>query len=179
MIDRVATALSPVTSEVFVVGNADDASQWLPGVRVVRDALEGGGSAAGVHAALRAAAGPVIVVAWDLPFVVTGVLDELVAIGDQGTADAVVPAGVSPGTFEPMCAWYAPSCADAIEREWSHGDRSLHGLIRHVRTAVVPAARLVALGGGLPVFFNVNTDDDLVQARRIAEETGDASTGPA
>lgn len=177
IIDRVAEALAPETSELLVVTNALDASAWLRDARVVHDVLEGGGSAAGVHAALRAAAAPVIVVAWDLPFVTRGVCAQLAAAGDERTADAVVFEGANPGTLEPLCAWYAPAAADAIERTWNEGDRSLYGLLGRVRTVTIPASR--APRQGPPVFFNVNTEEDLVRARVLAAQAGDVDAGPA
>jgi molybdopterin-guanine dinucleotide biosynthesis protein A len=171
MIDRVADALAPVTSELLLVTGDPDAAGWLPGARVVRDVLPGGGSAAGIHAALVAAGGPVIVTAWDLPFVDARVIAELLRESDGPTVDAVVPAGATDGTFEPLCGWYAPACADAIAHAWETGDRSLHGVLRRVRTRVVPADCFVAWGGSNRLFFNVNTADDLSRARGIADAT--------
>lgn len=171
MVDRVADALAPVTSELLLVSDHPGAPGWLPGARVVHDALSGGGSAAGVHAALVAAGGPVIVVAWDLPFVDTCTVAELLRNGDESVVDAVVPAGASGDSFEPLCGWYAPRCADVIAQAWETGDRSLHGVLRRVRTRVVPAARFAPCGGAGRLFLNVNTADDLEQARRIGGAT--------
>lgn len=176
MIDRVAAALSPVVDTILLVANAPDAPAWLPGTRVVTDVLEGGGSAAGVHAALHAAGGPAIVVAWDMPFVTTALLNLIAGSATPG-ADAVVPAGRAPGEFEPLCAWYAKSCADAIEAEWSAGDRSLHGLLRRVATVVVPGERVAKLGRAERLFFNVNSEGDLLRARELAAD--DATPRPA
>jgi molybdopterin-guanine dinucleotide biosynthesis protein A len=169
MIDRVAAALSPVVDTLMVVANAPDAASWLPGTRVVTDVLQGGGSAAGVHAALRAAGGPTLVVAWDMPFVTTALLD-LITGGAARETDAVAPAGRTRGEFEPMCAWYAPRCADEIEAGWAADDRSLHGLLRRVSTVVVPAERIATLGSPERFFFNVNTEDDVLRARQLAAD---------
>ena len=162
MLDRVANALAPLVDSLIIVANSPDAPAWLPGVRVVRDVLDGGGSAAGVHAALRATGQPTVVVAWDLPFVTTALL-RMIADAAGPRSDAAVPAGRAPGEFEPLCAWYAPRCADQIESEWAAGDRSLHGLLRRVATIVVPTERLVQLGSAERLFFNVNSDDDLAR----------------
>lgn len=169
MIDRVASALAPVVDSIVLVANAPDAASWLPTARVVADVLEGGGSAAGVHAALRATGQPTIVVAWDLPFVTAALLRALAAAAGP-ECDAVVPAGRRPGEFEPLCAWYGPRCATAIEAEWETGDRSLHGLLRRVSTIVVPSDAVAAIGSAERLFFNVNSEVDLVEARRLAAD---------
>jgi molybdopterin-guanine dinucleotide biosynthesis protein A len=165
MIDRVAAALAPVTSELLIVSDAEDAGEWLPGARPVRDVLRGGGSAAGVHAALTAAGGPVIVVAWDLPFVVPEVCAILGGAGDEAVADAVVPAGAAEGSLEPLCAWYAPGCAPVIEQMWVAGDRSLHRMLSRVRTSVLGREHFSGIGGGAELFLNVNTAQELERAR--------------
>jgi molybdopterin-guanine dinucleotide biosynthesis protein A len=92
-------------------------------------------------------------------------------------SDAAVPAGRTPGEFEPLCAWYAPRCADAIEAEWAAGDRSLHGLLRRVSTVVVPVERVAKLGSAERLFFNVNSEDDLLRARQMAAD--DSAPQPA
>jgi molybdopterin-guanine dinucleotide biosynthesis protein A len=169
MIDRVASALAPIVDSIVIVANSPGAASWLPGARVVPDVLEGGGSAAGLHAALRATERPTIVVAWDLPFVTTALL-RLVASAAGPASDAAVPAGRVSGEFEPLCAWYAPRCADEIEAEWASGDRSLHGLLRRVSTVVVPVEAIAPLGSAERFFFNVNSEADLSHARRMAAD---------
>lgn len=170
MIDRVADAMMPVVDSLFIVANASDAERWMPGVTVVRDELIGGGSTAGVHAALGAAHGPVLAVAWDLPFVTTGLLMEIAARAREHVmdADAVVCAGPRSGALEPLCAWYGPACADVIRAEWDSGDRSMHGLLRRVRTIIVSGDAIIPHGMPERLFFNVNAPDDLVTARAMA-----------
>jgi molybdopterin-guanine dinucleotide biosynthesis protein A len=168
MIDRVSDALLPLVPELILVSNAPEAGQWLPGARLVRDILTGGGSAAGVHAALVAAARPVVVLAWDLPFIDVRAVAELLRDFDETSVDAVVPAGAVGGSFEPLCGVYTPACADAIARAWATGDRSLHSVLGRVRTRVVATERFAPWGGAERLFLNVNTADDLENARRMA-----------
>ena len=82
----------------------------------------------------------------------------------------MVPVGRRAGEFEPLCAWYGPRCATAIESEWDTGDRSLHGLLRRVSTIVVPPDALAPIGSAERLFFNVNSEVDLVDARRLAAD---------
>ena len=170
IIDRVAGALDPFVDEFLIMASASDASNWMPGTRVVADILPGGGSAAGVHASLRAAKGAVFVAAWDLPFIVPAVVGAIVekTLGREDEMDAVVAIGPRPGTPEPLCGWYGPACAAAIETGWTAGDRSLRGLLSRVRTVIVPANVIVAIGPPERLFFNVNSAVDLAQARVMA-----------
>lgn len=180
MIDRVAHALRPLIDELAIVSNAADAASWIAGARVVRDVLNGGGSAAGIHAALVGTARDVLVVAWDMPFVTTPALREILRRRDDATTSdgersaAVVPAQPD-GQLEPLCAWYDQSCANAIAAAWDDGDRSAHGIVHRVRATIVPARVYDAIGGTARVFFNVNTPADLAEARRIADD----APGPA
>lgn len=177
MIDRVAAALAPAVSELVVVSNAPDAAGWLPGVRVIRDELAGGGSAAGVHAAAAASPRGAVVVGWDLPFVTTALVELLVERARAAPADAVVPAGARAGELEPLCAWYAPRAAVAIAAAWPSGERSLHALLRRVSAHVVSRAEVAAVGDPTRLFANVNTAGDLADARRLAG--GDAAPATA
>ncbi|MBK8056366.1 MAG: molybdopterin-guanine dinucleotide biosynthesis protein MobB [Gemmatimonadetes bacterium] len=122
IIDRVADALRDATDEPLVVANDARAPDWLPGVRVAGDLRPGEGSLGGLHAALAHARGAVIVVAWDMPFVSTALLRRLRALGESGF-DAALPESGSKRGVEPMCAWYAPPCLDAITAALDRGDR--------------------------------------------------------
>ena len=168
MIDRVAAALKAVAGETIVSANATDASSWIPGVRVVPDVLQGGGAAAGIHAALRACAAPILVIGWDMPFVTPELLRALVSFARDGDFDAVVPAARESGALEPLCAWYAPAAAAAIESRWNSGRRGLHELLGSLNTCILPADFVATIGEAERLFFNVNTQADLEAARALA-----------
>ena len=103
IIDRVASALATATDELLLIANDDASSEWLPGVRVCGDVRPGLGSLGGIHAALVHAVGPVLVVAWDMPFVPGRLLAEL---RDAGAgADVAVPESGSRRGVEPLCAY--------------------------------------------------------------------------
>lgn len=166
LIDRVAASLAAATDELLLVANDPAADAWLPGVRRVSDVLAGEGSLGGLHAALHHATGSVLVVAWDMPFVPAALLRRLHALGEG--ADAAVPESGSHRGIEPLCAWYAPSCLDAIERAISRGDRRVIGFYEAVRVARLPAAEASAYGDPAWMFMNVNTPEDLEAAEAYA-----------
>lgn len=171
IIDRVADALRPCTDDLLLVANDPAAVDWLPGVQVARDILPGVGSVAGIHAALRCAGGPVLVVAWDMPFVPPALLAALRQIAERdGSAVAVAESGSRRGV-EPMCAYYALDCAPAIEQAVARGDRRVVGFFDDVRVSRISIEHVERLGALEHIFLNVNTPEDLIRAERIAAST--------
>jgi molybdopterin-guanine dinucleotide biosynthesis protein A len=169
IIDRVRAALEPAVDELLLIANDDAASSWLPGVRRERDVLRDVGSVAGIHAALVHAATPVIVVAWDMPFVPPALLTALREAGRD--VDAAVPESDSRRGLEPLCAYYAPACVSAIERRIAAGDRRVVAFYDDVRVVRLPAESVAAFGDPALLFMNVNTPEE-----RILAEAHDAST---
>jgi molybdopterin-guanine dinucleotide biosynthesis protein A len=172
IIDRVAAALRAATDDLLLVANAPDADAWLPGVRRVRDIRTGAGALGGLHAALSHAGAPILLVAWDMPFVPGALLSVLRARGEAGAAadrgapvDAVLPeSDGSRRGVEPLCAWYAPSCLPAIEASLARDDLRVvgfHGAARVVRLSI---EEVRAFGDPSRIFSNVNTRDDLASA---------------
>src|SRR5687768_10598807 len=106
IIDRVANALRPVTSSIVVASSAEKARKWLDDASIVIDKQSRSGGLAGVEAAV-AAGDDALVVAWDMPFVTTGLLDLLTREQVRTDADIVVPESESPYGVEPFCAFYS------------------------------------------------------------------------
>jgi molybdopterin-guanine dinucleotide biosynthesis protein A len=140
IIDRVRAALEGVVDDMLLIANDPHASDWLSGVRCESDVLRDVGSIAGIHAALVHAGGPVLAVAWDMPFVPVGLLRALRDAG--GPWDAVVPESDSRRGLEPLCAYYGP--------------------------ARVPATDVAAFGDPALLFMNVNTPEERVLAEAHA-----------
>ena len=166
IIDRVADALRDVTDDLLLVANDPAAPGWLPDTRIQRDIVPNAGGLGGIHAALHAAGQPVVIVAWDMPFVPSALLARLRALGDD--ADVAVPESGSRRGVEPLCAFYAPSCLPAIEQSLADGDRRVIGFHEHVRVARLPADEVSAFGDPELLFMNVNTPDDLTRAEAHA-----------
>lgn len=166
IIDRVRAALEPVVDDLLLIANDDRASEWLPGVRCAGDVLRDVGSVAGIHAALVHAGTPVLVVAWDMPFVPSALLR---ALRDAGRdADAAVPESDSRRGLEPLCAYYSAACTGAIERRIAAGDRRVIAFYNDVRVARVPAEVVSQFGDPALLFMNVNTPEERVRAEAHA-----------
>jgi len=166
IIDRVADALGEVTDDLLLIANDPAGAGWLPDVRVRADVVPNAGGLGGIHAGLFHAGGPVLVVAWDMPFVPAGLLRRLRELGDG--ADVAVPESGSRRGVEPLCAFYAPSCLPAIERSIASEDLRVVGFHDQVRVARLPAGVVTAFGDPELLFMNVNTPDDLAIAEAHA-----------
>jgi molybdopterin-guanine dinucleotide biosynthesis protein A len=160
IIDRVVTALGAASDDLLLVANDPAARTWLPGIRTVGDVRPGCGSLGGLHAALVHAGQPVLVVAWDMPFVTADILRALRAAG--APVDAAVPESGSPRGLEPLCAFYRPSCIGPIERQLDTGDRRVVGFFDQVRLARIQVADPDR------AFMNVNTPSDMALAEALA-----------
>jgi molybdopterin-guanine dinucleotide biosynthesis protein A len=161
IIDRVAAALRAVADELLLVANQPEASAWLPGIRTVGDVRAGFGSLGGIYSALVHAGQPVLIVAWDMPFVEPRVLE---ALREAGTdADVVVFQSGSPRGVEPLCAFYRPTCLAPIERQMDVGDLRVVGFFENVRVVRLPAP-----ADPEKTFMNINTPSDLALAEGLA-----------
>ncbi|MEO7521016.1 MAG: molybdenum cofactor guanylyltransferase [Gemmatimonas sp.] len=169
MIDRVAAALHSVTDDLLLVANDPLAAEWLPGVTTITDLHAGNGPAAGVHAALVHVNAPVLVVAWDMPFVPPSLLLDLQAIGEETGADAVVPASDGRHGLEPLCCYYSVGCIAPIAGGIGAGERSLAKLLASVNTVILDRARVATHGDPRIIFYNVNTPEELACSQELAD----------
>jgi molybdopterin-guanine dinucleotide biosynthesis protein A len=166
IVDRVRAALEAVSDKLLLIANDDRAREWLPGVRCESDVLRNVGSVAGIHAALAHAGTPVLVVAWDMPFVPSGLLREIRDTGRD--VDAAVPESDSRRGLEPLCAYYSPVCGAAIERRVATGDRRVIAFYDDIRLSRVPAEVVGRYGDPALLFMNVNTPEERVLAEAHA-----------
>lgn len=175
ILDRVAAALAQAADHLLLIANTPEAAHWLPGVAVAGDVRRGDGSLGGVHAALVHTGTPVLVVAWDMPFVPAALLRRLRALGEadvDAEVGAVLPASRMHRGIEPMCAWYHPRCLPAITRRLDGGDRRMVSFLEDVRCATLPLDEVCAFGEPEILFMNVNTADDLARANTHAAFPG-------
>ena len=124
------------------------------------------GSLVGIHTALNYAREPILVVAWDMPFVTTPLFELLLSRAERSPY-ATLPEG--PSGIEPFCAVYSPACLPMIESGLAADDLKLaHMLERLPSYERVPLADIARAGDPEKLFFNVNTASDLATAERLA-----------
>ena len=167
ILDRLVAAFEEALgAPPLLVANAPDAPEWRPGLRVVRDRIEGGGTLGGLYTAVLEAPAPVVVAAWDMPFV-TAALIRMLADGLRG-ADVAIPESGGRRGVEPLCAGYGPQTAPAMAAALERGDLRAIAFHQAVRVRRLPEAALVSAGNPERLFFNVNTPEDLLRANGMA-----------
>jgi molybdopterin-guanine dinucleotide biosynthesis protein A len=166
ILDRVVDAVAQATGVApLLVANAADAATWRPDLVTVPDIRPGCGSVGGIHTAVASGAGPVLCLAWDMPFVPVPLLRALIA-GAEG-ADVYVPESDGRRGVEPLCAVYGAACGAAIERQLARGDLRAIGFHGDVRVGRLPLARVREFGDPDILFFNVNRPEDLERAEEL------------
>lgn len=166
IIDRLKRAVEEAVGEPpILVANAPGAAGWLPGVQVVADRLPVRGSLSGIYTAVTVSEGPVLVVAWDMPFVPAGLLQALVQ-GFDGY-DVFLPESGGRRRVEPLCGVYGPACAAPILRQLKRNDYRAIGFHSEVKVGILPLERVAAFGDVDTLFFNINTREDLARAEEL------------
>lgn len=166
ILDRlVATFEAAFGALPLLIANAPDAATWRSDLRVVPDARPGMGSLGGIYSAVLEAPAPVVLAAWDMPFVSPMLLRTL-GEGLQ-EADACLPRSDGPRGVEPLCAGYGPACGPAIAASLEAGDLRAVGFHDRIKVGILSTTRVQALGDPAALFFNVNTADDLAEADRL------------
>jgi molybdopterin-guanine dinucleotide biosynthesis protein MobB len=163
--ERVRDALSAVVDRVVVSGALP-----VAGTCALADERPGLGPLGGVLTALRAAAAEgrpgVLVAGGDMPFLSPALLRLLCTRGGESGAAAVVPASGGRRGFEPLCAWYGVDALVPLQQMAEEGAPALHRLRERAAVEVVPVEEVRGFGDPDLLFFNVNTVDDLREARR-------------
>jgi molybdopterin-guanine dinucleotide biosynthesis protein A len=170
IVDHVAVALRSVTTDVVAIVN-DPALGAEIDLPQRPDVLRDIGALAGVHSALLWArdldASGIIAVGSDMPFVNSALLRRLVRLHMAGDADVTVPESDGPRGIEPLCACYALTCVDAIERAVARGDKRMIGFHADVRVVRMPLPNVRRCGDPAVLFRNINTPADLEAAERL------------
>lgn len=165
LVHRAARTLLPLAGRVVVVANDLDRHS-LEGKPVRPDLVSGLGPLGGLHTAVAWAAEEemrgVVVLATDMPFVPTPLLEDLASRLERGAA--VVPASHGPRGFEPLCAAYHVGCLPAIEAAIEKGDRAVISFFPAVDLRIVELARVSSYGDPDTMFFNVNRPEDHIRA---------------
>jgi len=166
ILDRVVDAVAAVTREPpLLVANDPASLAWRPDLRTVPDVRPGCGSLGGIYTALVSGAGPVLCVAWDMPFVTPELLAAL--IETAAPYDACLPESGGRRGIEPLCAVYGPNCAPAIERRLGRGELEAIAFHPDVKVGTLPLDRVRRCGDPELLFFNINRPEDLERAEAL------------
>jgi molybdopterin-guanine dinucleotide biosynthesis protein A len=161
LLQRVAAVMRQVFPIVVVSVRQPRPEIDLP---QVCDDPSSAGPLAGLAAGLGCATTPwVFAVACDMPFLVQPVIERLAQ--RRAGYQAVVP--VVQGHPQPLAAFYATSCLDAIRKNLAGGGRnSLRAVLEQLNVCYVAEAEMLAADPGLRSFFDLDTPQDVAQAER-------------
>lgn len=179
--ERILDRLVRVMTAAFggpplLVANAPEAPSWRPDLRVVPDVRPGLGSLGGIYTAVVETPAPVVLIAWDMPFVSEGLLRRLGQ--GLGAHDAFLPQSDGRRGLEPLCAGYGPACRDAIAQCLDRGDLRAIAFHERIGVGILPLSEVARYGDPEVLFFNVNTADDLARTEELwRRESSPSSAG--
>jgi molybdopterin-guanine dinucleotide biosynthesis protein A len=164
VVDRVLDALHAAADECFLITNHREVA-GTAGVPVYADVRPERASLVGLHSALVHCKGATLVVAWDMPFVSSNLLEHLRTLGERAAAPAI-PTG--PRGLEPLCAYYPRSVLSIVEAQLDRGERRLSTFLAALGDAVILSPNEVAtFGPAERLFANINSPADLALAREL------------
>jgi molybdopterin-guanine dinucleotide biosynthesis protein A len=169
IIERVITALKPVTESLAIIAN-DDQYRRL-GLPVISDEHEGLGPIEAIRMALtHSRYSRVVLVGCDLPFVTSEFLDYL--LKRSGGADSVVPVS-SEGRAQPLCAVYSTAVIETVTRLIEERKFKVMSLLEAIETRFIGFEEIREMEGAELFFENVNTPQDYARAtERVRRERG-------
>jgi molybdopterin-guanine dinucleotide biosynthesis protein A len=168
IIDRLLAVYAGLFQEILIAVRDPEPFAGLaarpPHPRLAPDRFAARSSLTGIHAGLaQARAGHVFVCACDTPFLEPGLVRMLLQ-GLTPRTDVRLPIKAD-GYYEPLCAVYSKRCLPFIEESLNRGDMKIISFFGQVQVETALEAELRAADPELRSFLNVNTPEDLAQAR--------------
>jgi molybdenum cofactor guanylyltransferase len=161
LLERALALARSVAPDVRIVGDPAKFAGFPP---VVEDIFSGCGPLGGIHASLGASSSNLnLMLAVDMPFVTTGLLNYLIERARDSPATVTVPRSAS--GFQPLCAVYRRAFADAAQSALKQGRYKIDALFASESTQVISEDDLKAKGFSAEIFRNVNTPEELAEAR--------------
>jgi molybdenum cofactor guanylyltransferase len=162
LLDRALTVTSAVCGNVTIVGDpsklASYAGKYGP---AVADIFPGCGPLGGIHAALEQSPAQLnLMLAVDMPYVSSGLLEFLFAAAEDRDNHAMITVPRTNRGFQPLCAVYGRQFANVAERALREGKYKIDAVFSEVPVRVIEPGELAAAGFSERAFFNVNTPDD-------------------
>jgi molybdenum cofactor guanylyltransferase len=162
LLERSLKLVRGIVSGVKIVG---DPAKYMTFGPVVADIYAGRGPLGGIHAALANTTTDLnLILATDLPFIEPAFLQELIATAQAG--NALVTAPSMDGYFEPLCAVYRTEFCDVAQKALAEGRNKVDALFSANITRVVTKDEIVRAGFSPAMFRNLNTSEDLAQAKK-------------
>jgi molybdopterin-guanine dinucleotide biosynthesis protein A len=150
--------------DVIVVCNRKRRSDY-PGMNVVVDEQEGQGPLMGLYSGMKTSRNPICFVsACDMPFV----NEALVQLLLQETTGFDMAAPRLNGFWEPLLAVYHKRLLPLIEKQLRNGQQKVSSFFPDARIRIITDQEIKTADPDLLSFFNINTPQDLKQARLLS-----------
>jgi molybdenum cofactor guanylyltransferase len=162
LIDHAVSAAMRAGGRVAVFAKPETALPEIA-VPVVLESAEPHHPLLGIVTALDAAAGaPVLALACDLPFVTPELIDWMAGLPDPLAIPEV------DGRLHPLLGRYETGLAAELRRACER-DAAVQETVRKLKPRLIDEAELRRFGDARRLLFNVNTPEDLAEARRLLE----------
>ena len=167
LIQRVIDRLRPIADELIVTTNRPEGYSFLH-TRLVSDLIPDRGALGGLYTAIVSATHALVaVVACDMPFASTKLIEGMSRLIVQQEADVVI--AKSEGGYEPLHAVYRrETCLPAIESAINADLWKVIAWFPQVKVHVLAGEELKTLDPDGLAFWNVNTPEEFAKAERIA-----------
>lgn len=164
LIEDILAQVDGLGAENIIVTNRPDDYHYL-GLPLFGDVLLDKGALGGIYTALHSATQPhVFCLACDMPFIVRPLLDYFITLISEG--DVIMPR--LGAESEPFRALYSRACLGPIRAALEAGKMRVISFFPDVRVRFVDEAEIDRFDPTHRSFFNVNTPEDLEQARQLA-----------
>lgn len=161
MIEHVLERVSDLGDEHVIITNSPDKYRYL-GLPTFSDIYKNHGPLGGLHAALaQATFTHVLVVACDMPWLNHSLLAHMISLRES--ADVIVPRWTR--FPEPLHAVYSKACLPAVVASLEAQTLKLIAFYGRVRVRYLEREELARYDASGRSFANINTPDDLRQAR--------------
>lgn len=162
LLSHAVKLVNNMAAKVYIVGNAKKFASYGS---VVEDIYRDRGPLGGIHAALAGSNTDLnLMVAVDLPMVTPEFLLYLIAQAAESSAMVTVPRAGN--GWQPLCAVYRREFAATAEQSLLKGENKIDPLFATVETRVLEEQELVKRGFSADMFRNLNTPEELEEARR-------------
>jgi molybdenum cofactor guanylyltransferase len=165
ILDRIYEVFTILFDKIILVTN--DPVQYMEwDFDIVTDIFPIRSSLTGIHTGLFYTATPyAFFAACDIPFIKKELIEILLDSVEPGI-DIVIPE-TSKGV-EPLCAVYSKRCLKSIEEQLEKKSLKIQRMFQKVRVKKIPEDILRNVDPDLVSLSNINTPDDLAQAKQAA-----------
>jgi len=171
LIQWVIDHLAILSTEIIIATAHGEAIPCSSAVKIktVADIYPGKGPLVGIYSGLIASSSSrAIVVGCDTPFLSISLLEYITQT--CSTFDIVVPR--IKNKLEPLCAVYSKNCSGLIQGLLEQDELRIRKLFSMVKVKYVEEDEINRFDPEHLSFFNINSQDDLDRARKLATERG-------